>query len=482
MEKLQFQNITSGLGLQMLVFDPGGELIFSSWNADDIALEKPRNLESLVSLPGATAAASANLRDYLADTSQKEFECDFEHFTGKSPRHFRLSAVRISDEPRSVLAVHIQDVSREYGLLRELETLERQASAGQMAAGVAHEFNNILTAMMGWTQLASRTVNGNAAAQMALSTIDNNTRRARKIAGELLEITSPTKSVETQMLQVGDVVKDALKLLTWDLTNHHVGVIEEIYETQLCKANATRLVQVFVNVIRNAMDAMRDSRGTLGVRVVQSGEQVVTTITDNGPGITDDALEKVFQPFFTTKSRDDGTFGGSGLGLSVSRRIIEEFGGSIHIERSGDPNGGTVVTIVLPSQEDDRDTIEDDPGRSSTFPPGAAVLVVDDEPDICEMIRMALNLRGTHVVSATCGEDAVALCEKETFDAVFLDFSMSGLSGYDLRDAISATQPELPIVFMSGVDIPNLEKDADFLKKPFDLHDIQVKLREVLER
>ncbi|MBN2718896.1 MAG: response regulator, partial [Deltaproteobacteria bacterium] len=268
---------------------------------------------------------------------------------------------------------------------------------------------------------------------------------------------------------------------TWDLANLQINVIEEIYETDLSSANATRLVQVFVNIIRNAMDAM-GKRGTLGIRVIQHEDKVISTVTDSGEGISDEALGRVFQPFFTTKSRNDKTFGGSGLGMAVSKRIVEDFGGTIELSRSESNDVGTVVTVTLPAVAAERESVADDQARPSTFPPGVAVLVVDDEPDICEMIRMALNLRGAHVVSATHGEEAVRLCSTETFNAAFLDFSMSGLSGYELRDAISAAQPEIPIVFMSGVDIPSLSKEADFLKKPFDLHDIQVKLRDILER
>ena len=486
MENLEIQHITARLKLQMLVFNAGGELLFSSWSSFLGPGDAPESLDGLKSMLNHSATAVADFTAFLEDTTRSEFECDFAYQcksqgNGAESSYFRLSAARIQQNNENVLAVHVADVSREYSLIHEMESLERQASAGQMAAGVAHEFNNILTAMMGWTQLASKAVNGNDSAQIAISTIDNNTRRARRIAGELLEISSPSKTVERQLLYVGDVLKDALKLLTWDLANQQINVVEEIYETLPSSINATRLVQVFVNIIRNAMDAM-GKNGTISVRVAQQGESVVTTISDTGEGISDEALDRVFQPFFTTKRRDDKTFGGSGLGMVVSKRIVEEFGGTIALSRGETRDIGTVVTVTLPSQPEPRESACEDHNRPSTFPPGASVLVVDDEPDICEMIRMALSLRGAHVVSATNGEEALKLCATEEFNAAFLDFSMSGLSGYDLRDAISAAQPDLPIVFMSGVDIPNLAKEADFLKKPFDLHDIQVKLREILER
>jgi two-component system NtrC family response regulator len=111
------------------------------------------------------------------------------------------------------------------------------------------------------------------------------------------------------------------------------------------------------------------------------------------------------------------------------------------------------------------------------------VLVVDDEPDICEMVSTALALRGAHVVSATSGQKALELCKTEIFNAAFLDYSMDGLSGYDLYSQIHKAQPELPVTFMSGVRVPQ-NKDGiqlPFLKKPFDLHEIQVELRRLID-
>jgi len=123
----------------------------------------------------------------------------------------------------------------------------------------------------------------------------------------------------------------------------------------------------------------------------------------------------------------------------------------------------------------------EDASRSS-IPPGVRVLVVDDEPDICEMIRTALALRGAEAVPAHSGAEAVAACAAGRFDAAFVDFTMAGLSGFPLGRAIAAAQPELPIVFMSGVEIP---RDPDprfrtFLKKPFDLQSLTTLLKQML--
>lgn len=478
---ITIETLTSSLDIQLLIFNTAGNVLFSNWNLEDVLGECPCRVEQVAGWLKQSSDNTRSFWQYIENCADSGVQCDFMHEVNDNVFHFRIKGSHILWEDENAWVVQVTDVTREYSLFREMELLERQASAGEMAAGVAHEFNNILTAMMGWTQLAVRSVQGNEQAQSALATIENNTHRARKIAAELLEITSPQKSVEAHALYIGDSVKESLKLLSWDLSSQQIHVVEEIFDTAPSAANATRLVQVFINIIKNAIDAM-GAQGTLGVRVIQGDGMVSASFSDTGEGISDEALEKIFQPFFSTKTRADESHGGNGLGMAISKRIIEEFNGNIQIERAKDAERGTVVTVSLPATDEVRESIHDEVSRPSTFPPGVAVLVVDDEPDICEMIRTALTLRGAHVVSATNGEKALQLCQSDIFNAVFLDFSMAGLSGHQLRSAIGQAQPSLPVVFMSGVDIPSLDKNIDFLKKPFDLHDIQCKLREILER
>jgi DNA-binding NtrC family response regulator len=125
--------------------------------------------------------------------------------------------------------------------------------------------------------------------------------------------------------------------------------------------------------------------------------------------------------------------------------------------------------------------VEVEPPSRGTIPPGVVVLVVDDEPDIGEMVRTSLELKGACVHAVQRGEQAVAECGKTHFDAAFVDFTMPGLSGHELVAEMLAVQPDLPIIYMSGFDVENHGTMTDFLKKPFDLDDIQEKLRHALK-
>ena len=187
--------------------------------------------------------------------------------------------------------------------------------------------------------------------------------------------------------------------ITWGYSNH-------MYSANPCWGNDNRLGQVFINIIRNAMDAMQ-SGGTLtvGIRKVQARAKV--TFADTGAGMPQELISKIFDPFFTTKQRaDTNTHGGTGLGLSLCREIVEEHGGTIDVQSS--PGQGTRFAVSLPILADQAPH-EDAPEAKTSIPPGATVLVADDEPDIGEMVRMALELNGAVVVAVQSGEEALEL-------------------------------------------------------------------------
>jgi two-component system, cell cycle sensor histidine kinase and response regulator CckA len=388
-----------------------------------------------------------------------------------------LHAVAIGREDALFTVVVIHELTDDAAVIERVEALERQAQVGFVAAGAAHEFNNLLTAMLGWAQIALRSVDTGSPASAAIQTIENNTRRAKQIATELLDAARPSSS-KPKPERLAHLAEEALRLLSWELTAAHIEVTTELGDAGAILGDPTRLLQVLVNVIRNAIEAA-PARGALRIRTRRDDDRSIIEISDNGHGIAQEHLDRIFEPFFTTKTRRPDSTGGTGLGLAISKRIVEDHRGTISVQ-SRRP-GGTSVTISIPCCAEGADDAAKEERRSS-IPPGIRVLVVDDEPDICEMIRTALTLGGAEVVSALAGAEAVALCQGGRFDAAFVDFSMSGLSGFALGRAIADAQPDLPLVFMSGIEIP---RDQDprfhtFLKKPFDLRDIQCMLHDVL--
>ncbi|MBN2802435.1 MAG: hybrid sensor histidine kinase/response regulator [Deltaproteobacteria bacterium] len=479
-------DITSGFEITLIILDMKGEILFSNWALDKKLGNPPKSLEQLAGLLASNPKARNNFIHYVHSTDIteifytefdiKKINTSIENNTGT----FKFLASPVTWKKKDAIAVRIKDITRESLLFDEVANLERLAAAGQIAAGITHEFNNILTAMMGWTQIAQRAAGDNIQVLDALRTIDSNAQRAKKIASDLLDITRPPSVDNIMSVSISDTLEETLKLLNWDINNANIKVYKHFEDSGTCKGSPTRLMQVFVNIIKNAIDATPPF-GILDIIVQKQDENVVTTFSDSGSGIPDHLLENIFKPFFTTKSRDGSTHGGSGLGLSISKKIIEDTGGTINIYNR--EQGGAVVELSLPCSNTiskETELIRETP---STLPPGIAVLVVDDEPDICEMINTALSLRGAHVISATNGEKAVELCKREFFNAAFLDYSMDGLSGYELYKQIKNIQPDLPIIFMSGVELPKKMDPLSFkfLKKPFDLREIQIELHNLLQ-
>ena len=474
-------NLISRLNISAGLFDRSGSLLHVS---DSMQVElgfSPNNIRDLLSWFSNGDETLEEVRaSVMALEGAQTFSSRLEKRSGNPvAAQYDLHASCSCAGSPPILIVRVEPSVRESIILDRIEGLERLAMVGQVAAGVAHEFNNILTSMLGWTQIAVKTAEGNDRTLSALKTIENNTKRAKQIASELLDLSRPS-SPSTSLVPISEIVEESLRLLSWELGSARIEVKRDLANLGYCDCDTTRLLQVFVNIIRNAIEAT-PSGGTLTVEAKETDRGASISFTDSGNGIPESAMGRIFEPFFTTKVRSSGSTGGSGLGLAICKRITEEHGGEISAE-SRRP-GGTTITVDLPLGRASQVDLDESGETRSSFPPGISVLVVDDEPDIGEMIRTALTLRGANVEVASGGEEALRLCKATQFDAAFVDFTMNGLSGHDLGHALAEVQPSLPIVFMSGVEIPEggTGNMHDFLKKPFDLHEIQCKLREVLD-
>ncbi|MCU0662367.1 MAG: ATP-binding protein [Myxococcota bacterium] len=388
-------------------------------------------------------------------------------------------AVRSDFEGAKRLVVTVQNTSNGSRLRQELDSLARLAAVGQMTVTVAHEINNIVTAMLGWTDIARRSANAATVVLPALEILEANAKRAKTLVGRLLHRTR-TEPVVPVSLHLSTVVEDALRLLSWELSDSGIRVVTALETIPPVLGDEEQLHQVIVNLVRNAKDAMPGG-GTLTVGLTLLADGPVLTFEDSGEGIPDEVLPRIFDPFFSTKGcREPSLPGGSGLGLAVCRDIVSDFGGRIAV--SSRVGAGTKFSVHLraaSSAPKEQTPMPEEPDDGFS---GAKVLVVDDEKDVGEMISTALSLKGARVRCASRGDEAIALCETQPFEVAFVDFSMPGLSGRELLVRLRRAQPTMPLVVMSGreIEIEGLERVVDFLKKPFELRDVEAKLRSVL--
>jgi len=323
------------------------------------------------------------------------------------------------------------------------------------------------------------------ALESALDIIETNARRAKHIAFELLGLSRPSTH-EKELISMPHLVDDVLKFLSWRLERSSIEVKRKYEPAGEVEGDRQHLYQTFLNICVNAVEAM-NSGGVLTVSVRQNQSMVEVAFADTGPGIDAAVIDRIFDPFFSTKDRSSerGT-GGSGLGLSICRRIIEEHDGRIMIESPD--QGGSIFRILLPASGDDAapktEKIEK-PASSAEISGHLSVLVIDDEADIREMLKTALGLKGIDVVTAGNGEEGLDKLKQHSFDVVLLDYQMPGIPAREVVSRSAGMSNAPAFILLSGrADV--LEKElpqgvAATLRKPFDIKEIIRTIKDVTD-
>jgi len=389
-----------------------------------------------------------------------------------------------------------RDVTDQRRLEQQLVQTERLAAMGQMIAGVAHELNNPLTAILGVTELLRDSATEDSFRRQ-LDLAYRQARRAAHIVQSLLAFSRPS-TPQKALVNLPDLLQRTLQLHEYALRTNNITVeyVPPKYLPQVL-GDPNQLMQVFLNLIVNAEQAIREvrDRGTIRIRLEPSGDAVCIAIEDDGVGIRREVLSKIFDPFFTTKRPGRGT----GLGLSISLAIVREHNGDI--VASPLPRG-TLVTVTLPVGKQPS-VVAENPAPAKTrvsdasLSPleGRKVLVLDDEEGIRELIEDGLTARGMFVQGAATAEAAIALASGAAFDVLLCDLNLKGVdhgssaivAPEDLRrrllEAVSARGSAKPLFFfMTGdlVDASLAERLAvggnRIIQKPFRISELAAAL------
>ena len=386
------------------------------------------------------------------------------------------------DGEQAVLAF-ARDVTERNAIQRRLVESDRLAAVGTLAAGVAHEINNPLT----YAQLSAYHVGRLVrAAELPDDTLAQLLGYLENIDHGVARIASITQSLRSFAKDDADppgpvdidlVITRALRMVDNDL-RHAARLVREVAPVPLVVGNAARLEQVFVNVLINAIKALPpdpDRPHEIHVTAEPVGDRVTVTIRDTGRGIPAALRGRIFEPFFTT--RDVGR--GMGLGLSVSKTIVENHGGEIEVDSIEDV--GTTVRVHLPAHRASAGA----GAAAAVAPPAAAatsprrrVLVVDDEALICRTIQQVLS-KSHDVAVATSGSDALALVASSRFDFILCDVMMPDMNGHELYRRVAEQHPGLErrFVFMTGALAPGVAQVLEdlpnpWLAKPFQIKDV----------
>jgi len=387
-------------------------------------------------------------------------------------------------------AVHgiARDVTAEKQLTTQLIQADRLASVGTLIAGVAHELNNPLTAIGGYAELlASRP--HDESDTVAIATIAQQAERCRDVAKNLLNFARQTEDRWTE-LDLNALIGGVCDLRAYDLRAAHIDVGTNFApELPPVVGQYGQLQQVIDNLVDNAHHAMRETGGALEIATWCDGGLVHVRVADTGPGIPDNILGRVFEPFVTAKPRGEGT----GLGLSICRRILEDHGGAI--EAHNRPGGGATFVASLPTIEtatpaegapegarEPAQEVEPERTPVAAAPAGPArVLFIDDEPSLCALVKEYLSRQGHDVKVAATGEDGLESALAEDFDAIICDMRLPGISGEDVCIALLEHKPsaaERVVVATGDILSPQTQEFFDrtglpHIHKPFKLGELQ---------
>ena len=405
-----------------------------------------------------------------------------------------LRGLSRQEQPGAVEAI-VEDVTEVRAMERQLQHSQKFEAIGQLAGGVAHDFNNVVGAILGWAELGFEQSRGYPQIAERFARIREQAERAANLTRELLAF-ARRQVLQARPVDLNTVVSGVASFLDKVLRKDIQLKIVSAHLDPL-KADATQVEQVLMNLCLNSRDAMPQG-GRLTVETemadideaycrfypnVTPGRYAVLSVSDTGIGMDADTRERIFEPFFTTKDRSQS----SGMGLATAYGIIKQHGGFIHVY--SEPGHGSLFRVHLP-------VVGLPAHAEARFPEGKrpvielrgseTVLIAEDHDSIREMARQALLNLGYRVLSAVDGEEALRLCESEMPDLAILDLVMPKMGGLQTAAQLTARFGKFPTIFTSGYSQesrgPQEEtKDARFLQKPYSPSTLSRMVREVLD-
>jgi CheY-like chemotaxis protein len=365
--------------------------------------------------------------------------------------------------------------------------MEKLSALGELASGVAHNFNNTLTGILARAQLmldANDMKDIRRGLRIIIQTAEDGAKTVKRIqdfARQRRDQDFIRIDVDQLMLEVAEITRPRWKDHA-EAENVHIKLVRQIGSNAVIMGDAGELREVLVNMVFNAVDAMHEG-GTLTLSTQEAGEEVVLTVADTGVGMGEDVRSRIFDPFFTTKGK-----AGMGLGLSVSYGIIRRHEGGVEVE--SEVGRGTTFRMKFPvvGEADARGASDTGPLLPARGMGALRILVVDDEDYVRELLFDILTREGCEVVLAGEGREALRLFDPREFDAVFTDVGLPGMSGWELARAVRERDEQVALAVITGWgDTVTAEEQsaaqADWvIPKPFTVERIAGLVGEISQR
>ena len=489
----------------ILVLDTNAHYTFVSPRSKEILGYEPQEIAAMefgqCTHPEEMPAVRALYDDIVAGRQMfVSLEVRLRHKQGEW-RRILFNFSPISDENGNIDGVVLsgRDVTDLKRLEEQLIQAEKLAAMGQMLAGVAHELNNPLTAILGVTELLRERAAPDEASRRQLELTHRQARRAARIVQNLLEFSRPA-SAQKKSLDVNNLLERALQLHEHSLRRNNIEV--DFHPRDGLPGvigDANQLIQVFLNLVTNAEQAIREVRetGRLQIRLGRSGNRLSIAFQDDGVGIRPEALPRIFDPFYTTKRPG----GGTGLGLSICMSIVREHGGTIEVESL--PAGGSAFTVYLPAATAELPEAPSSPSEPIIAPlldmrpaiellKDRSLLVLDDEESLRMLLQEGLSAQGLRVDCVGTLEEALGQLQHSTYDVLLCDLHLSSggffMDGREAASRIleSAGAHKPLVIYMTGDLMESAAQgipargEPGFLQKPFRIADVLAILREAL--
>ena len=450
-----------------------------------IALPSPAQLEAI----------NAGLENEIAERKNAEeqvrrMNAELEHRVAERTAELLTTNEQLSSANTALRS----EIARRESVEKQLLHAQKMEAVGRLAGGVAHDFNNILTVILGWSEMILAKPDNVAAVGRSVEEIRNAANRAAALTRQLLAF-SRKQILQPRALDLNAAVVEIAGMVS-RILGDDVKLVSSLQpDIGMVKADPSQIHQVIMNLVVNARDAMPDG-GTLVMETgsmradeeycsehvdVTPGEYVFLAITDSGQGMDEATRARIFEPFFTTKDPGKGT----GLGLSTVFGIIKQSGG--HIEVYSEVGHGTAFKIFLPRI--DADAEPETPTERMPDSGTETVLLCENDEQVRALVRSTLTANGYIVLEASSVPEAVLLTARHTgrIHLLLTDVVLQQSNGGELATALRAALPEVRVLFMSGytesgiLTRGGLDPGLRFLQKPFTPQALCRKVREVLD-
>ena len=500
----QFRSLIENVSDFIVVIQADGSIRYASPSFEREAGEGTslvgKNLIDLTVDEDRTAVlnliAAVQLRPMTEDETPAPMEAEF-HIQQRDGgvRNLEASATNLLQHPAvNGIVVNARDVTERRKLEEQLMRAQRMEAIGTLSGGVAHDFNNILTVILGHTEVLLQAMKSSPMSGH-LKSIEEASRRASALTRQLLAF-SRKQVLQPTVFNLNTLIMDLDKMLRRMISEDIE--LETVADPKLgtVKADPGQIEQVVMNLVVNARDAIRGG-GRITIETAnlmldedyvrehagaRPGPYVVLAVSDTGEGIAPDVLPHIFEPFFTTKEVGRGT----GLGLSTVYGIVKQSGGNVWVYSQ--PGRGSTFKIYLP-RVDEPALVVAEPAQPAAESGAETVLLVEDEPALRDLIKIALSGHGFTVLDVGNPGDAITLCKKHTapLHLLLTDVIMPGMDGPALAKRVRIERPGIKVLYMSGYATNFIMHDGEvdpgtnFLEKPFHPRALLHKVREVLD-